>query len=769
MHWPEMRPRQPFTGLTLAAIAGIWMADRAALGPVVPAIVASALALWAIWRPRAWRCWLAMVAVFLSLHTLRHHGNPGRELARAFADGPQLVRATGIVQTEPELPAYYSPQVSCFFRLRLEAIELQGVHRESSALVNVAWAGPRPSYGDRLELLGSLRNLEPTRNPGQFDFTTYLQRQGIYSEIQVRFAEDGRIESHGHGWWLRSFAYQARHWIQQQLRRDFEDSPELTALIESMVLGMRGETPAETKELFQRTGTLHLFAVSGLNVAMLVLILRTLFRPLRIRGALAIGVIIIVLIFYAVVTGLSASCIRATIMGSLLLLAPLFDRKAVPYNSLTAAAFLILLWDTNQLFSPGFQFSFVLVLAIVYLAERIQAPLERRWKPDEFLPRQLWNRSQRWQSTLAHLGAGTVGVTGAAWLGSLPFTAGYFHLFSPISLVANFIAVVIAFLILALGVSSALAATFSTTLAVLFNNANWLAAQALLATVRFFAWVPGGHLYVEVPSLQPAPAAEITIFDLGEGGAVHLRSAGRDWLFDCGSNFAYDRTVLPYLRGRGVNRLDGLLFTHGDAQHLGGAFSALTDFRPKRLVESTLRDRSPTRSRFHQTLAAQHLGKTLHARGDAWLLSPAATARVLYPPAGLQRATADDKALVVRVEVAGRRLLFMADSGFGTEAWLLENETDLAADVLIKGHHDKDLSGTPDFLLRVAPQAVVCGQPAYGPAARAFQTWTDDVAARGFALFRQDRCGAVTLTIQPDGTLEARGFMNGQTFRSRAR
>jgi predicted membrane metal-binding protein len=77
------------------------------------------------------------------------------------------------------------------------------------------------------------------------------------------------------------------------------------------------------------------------------------------------------LVFYALITGLSASCLRACIMGAMVLAAYFFDRHPSPFNGIAAAAFAILAWDTNQLFSPGFQFSFVLVLVLLWLAERM--------------------------------------------------------------------------------------------------------------------------------------------------------------------------------------------------------------------------------------------------------------------------------------------------------------------------------------------------------------------------------------------------------------
>ena len=510
------------------------------------------------------------------------------------------------------------------------------------------------------------------------------------------------------------------------------------------------------------------FAVSGLNVAMLATIAWLILKPLRIGRKMSVVLIVPMLCGYALVTGLSASCVRATIMGALVLIAILFDRPGIVYNSLAAAAVGILAWDTNQLFIPGFQFSFLLVFTIVWLSRRIQRRCEPLGQPDAFIPRALWSWREKIVAGVWTLVSAALGVTLAAWVGSLFFTAGYFHLFSPAAIVANLLAVPLAFLVLALGVATLLVAPVWATGSLWFNNANWLCAKALLWVVRVFALVPGGHVYVELPRLGAAPACEFTVFDLDEGGATHLRAGGHDWLLDCGHAANYPRTILPYLRSRGINRLDGLLISHGDARHIGAAPDVVNDFAPRVIADSPLKDRSSARRALSSELAAKKLGKWMCCRGDVLAISAEAKLRVLFPPPGLVRNTADDKALVVRLECDGRRVLFMSDSGFATEQWLIQNEPDLRADLLVKGQHSRDFSGTSEFLARVQPPAVICSAPAFGAPARALDEWTQRVTARGIAVFRQDECGAGRVEIR-DGEINIRGFANAQTFSTRAR
>src|SRR4029079_823069 len=128
----------------------------------------------------------------------------------------------------------------------------------------------------------------------------------------------------------------------------------------------------------------------------------------------------------------------------------------------------------------------------------------------------------------------------------------------------------------------------------------------------------------------------LTALDIGDGAAIHLRNAAGDWLIDCGPAFRYAKVTLPYLRSRGVNELSGLFLTHGDAQHLGGGMDLLADFRPARVFDTPLKDRSMTRRKLHAQLGSMKMGESFLQSGDT--LSFAGTKlSVLFPPAGLVR------------------------------------------------------------------------------------------------------------------------------------
>lgn len=762
------KPRQPFTGLALSAAAGICVAECCAASPwvVVPLILVAGLILFR-W-PRTVPVLLFTAAAFYTLHLFNFHLGAGRALAAEIGTQSRVVQASGIVIDEPQATGASRWGARSRFHIRLEQITLDGTMRSCDAKVAAQWAGVPPAYGDRVKFTGNARGILQPRNPGQFDYASYLKRQDIYSEIRLQYPSDGSVLSSGHGNLLMEFAHQARRWMQSKLSLDLQDSPEIAGLIQSLVLGLKNETPEETRELFQRTGTMHLFVVNGLHVGLFALIAWVLIRPLGVTRRRSVFVIIPLLAFYALVTGLSPGSVRATIMAGIVLGAHLADRKSLSFNNLAAAAFGILLWDTNELFMPGFQFSFGVVFSIMLLAGRFQRFFARFGQPDPFVPRVLWTVWQQAGAVSSKVVAGLLGVSVSAWLGSLAFTVTYFHLLTPSALIANLFVVPAAFLVLGHGILTMTTALFSSTVAAIFNNTNWCVARLLLLVVQGFAHVPGSHVYVELPRFKESPVCEFTVFDLGAGGAIHLRAEGRDWLINTGNGFAYEGIVRNALRMRGVNRLDGLILTHGNAAHVGAATMALEDFNPLQIVDSALLDRSRSRRLFHAELASRALGKGIFERGDMLELSPRVHARILYPPAGIEARSSDDKCLVLQLDVCGSRVLLMANSGFFTEQWLVKNEPELRSDILIKGWHGSDLSGTPGFLDAVHPQLIICSAASFPESVSIPESWTADVAKRAIRLFRMDETGAVHVGITADDC-EVRAYLGESIFRTSRR
>jgi ComEC/Rec2-related protein len=481
----------------------------------------------------------------------------------------------------------------------------------------------------------------------------------------------------------------------------------------------------------------------------------------------ATALIIPLLFFYAAITGLHTASVRAAVMSALLLGGIFFDRKVLAFNSLAAAAFLILLFDSNQLFTSGFQLSFAVVGAIILLADPMFVRFERSIAPDPFLPRLLLSRMRRISAALARGLARGASVSLAAWIGSLALIYWYFHLITPVSLLANLVVVPIAYFVLALAMLSLIAAPISSGLSIIFNNANWLTSHAVLCLVHFFALLPGGHVYLPRFTERHAPIM-ITVLDEGTGGAARVRANNYDWLIDCGGQRNYEHTLKAFLHSNGINHIEGILLTHGDAQHIGGAADTVADFAAREIYDNPLDVRSAVQRRLSEALQLARIKPRHLVRGDSLFFGSDVRADIFYPTPDLKITAADDAPLIVQLVIENVRVLFESDAGANAEAALLEAGDNLQSDILIKGQHHSGGSGTAQFLEAVKPKVIIATSRPSPIAEQITEEWTKEIAQRGIKLFRQDQTGAVEIQFGNEGW-RARAYLTGETFRSSSR
>jgi beta-lactamase superfamily II metal-dependent hydrolase len=427
----------------------------------------------------------------------------------------------------------------------------------------------------------------------------------------------------------------------------------------------------------------------------------------------------------------------------------LLDRAPAPGNSLAAAALVLLGYDTNQLFQPGFQLSFAVVASIILLAPPLDRRLAARWRPDPFLPRKLYSFFQRGQARAGRLAASSLAVSASSWLGSLPLTVSFFHLVPVLAIPVNMIAVPLAFVVLSLAVLALLGGALAPVLAIIFNHANSVVTAVLLALVQWTAALPGAWFHLPPTFLQPP--ARLTVFDLSTGGAQLLRTRDAAWLFDTGTEHDARTVLEPALRAAGVGSLEAVVLTHGDNEHLGGAPHLLGEQIPRRWLTGVLRDRARSRNTLHQLLRERGLAKSLVLPGDRFRAGDDTTVTILHPAPADRARLADDQSIVARIDHGRFRILLMSDSGATVEDALARREAGgLRADILVLGRHKEDLFATGEFLAAVQPRVVILAprdpfrDGSDEPALRA------RLAATGAELFDQEECGAVIVTFRGD-------------------
>jgi ComEC/Rec2-related protein len=542
--------------------------------------------------------------------------------------------------------------------------------------------------------------------------------------------------------------------MEEILALDLPPGSDVLGVIRGITLGVTENTPEGFKDAFRFTGTMHLFAVSGLHVGMLAVIIWFALRALRLPQRVAIGVTIPALFFYVLVTGMKMGSIRSAVMASILLCGLLLYRRSPLINTLAAAAVFQLAWDPNALFSAGWQFSYSVVFAILLFAEPLEHWIESWCSRDPFLPPQLLSPGERIGFASWRHFSGLAAVSAAAWIGALIPTLAYFHLISFSAFGANLLAVPLAFGVLSLGAISLLFGTFSPWISGAFNNANWLLAKLLLMIVQTSAILPCNHWFVGPPA---SPEPMMTLLDLRGGSCAVIRDENQFALIDAGEKRNAYAEILPYLESLGANAIHSCLVTKSDAAHLGG----LPVLRKEIPITQLLLGGEPTRSVVANDILSSVSTECLPPWRET-LLTKHVSAEVLIGH--------DVRSRLVRISLGHLRILILpeGDSAF---LKLISDipDQELRADLLIMPLGDAEFASTLAFLGKVSTKAVITPVQPFRRNGVPSNEWKHLLGSMGISLFRQDECGAISMMPQQNSSQRMllpflKDFSSGKTW-----
>jgi len=808
--------------VALMFAGGILVLDVAPISPPVFALLgfAAVLAILALaWaRARPALVWVLLVSAGAA-NLARHKAVLSPHDLRSVAGAqPVIVAVRGTLSDTPSHRIYERNQEERWRTLaEIEVTEFRtknAAWRPASGRIAVSTPGVLPQIffgGRRVEVDGVLGPPHEPIAEGLFDYRRFLSHQGIYFQLQVSSANDWRLAPDAVMTAARPLADRFGDWAKAALARGLPVEDEPLRLLWAMTLGWKTALSGEVSEPFMRTGTMHIFAISGLHIALIAGMLVLLLQVLRVPRAWCGWVVIPLIWFYTGVTGWQASAIRSTIMMSVIIAGWALRRPGDLINSLAAAAFIILLWDPQQLFQAGFQLSFVVVFSLALftpligafhaplsnpdpsvplpLVQRIvrRIPFLRVIFPDPLLPDDLRSVWQRWLGIpLRWLFNGTA-TSLAAWLGSIPLIAYYFHLITPVGLLANLVIVPLSSVALACNMASLAVSALVPAAAELFNHAGWFFMWLMVRLSEQAAQTPGGCFYIAAPSFAGFAlyyalivsvmagwlfrprlrlwagsglailamvcftewqtgrrSARLTVIPLNGGEAAYFKPAGssNNLLIDCGNESSAGVVLKPFLQAQGVNHFATLLLTHGDINSVGGTRLIAERFPPRKILYSVTSFRS---SAYRETV--NHFSKTpglaqiIH-RGDT--LGPWED---LHPDDSDRFTQSDDSTVVLRGDIEGVRVLLLSDLGKRGQNALLNRSPNLRADILVSGLPNQSEPLAEALLDVLQPQLIVITDSEYPASQHASPRLRDRLAVRRVPVLYTSDTGAITLVL----------------------
>ncbi len=434
--------KYPFIRIVIPYALGIWVAWQTVFNIPITAIIAIlALLLAAAWivakfiKTYSLR-WVYGVLISLLLFfigsyqvEIRRLENQANHFMHHAANAELYVAR---IKTQPQQRAK-----SVKLQLDLVSIYEEGQKKDvdGKIIAYLPLSSTDVHYGDLLIFSKEPQELEPPHNPYQFDYKSYLARSGIAHQLFLK-EDEWQVVGKGYTNPLYSFAFRLRGHLLEALQKYGLDGDEYH-VASAILLGYDDQLPGYLRQSYTAAGGMHVLCVSGLHVGIVYLFFSFLLRfPGKNKNARLFKTVILLLIiwFYALLTGLAPSVIRAAIMFSFMLIGQSMQRKAYILNTLAASAFLILLFDPLTLYHIGFQLSYSAVIGIVSL----QKPIYRSIYIKNTLLDKAWE---------------AISVTLAAQLATTAFVLHYFGQFPTYFIISNLILAPLSFLIITIGMT----------------------------------------------------------------------------------------------------------------------------------------------------------------------------------------------------------------------------------------------------------------------------------------------------------------------------
>lgn len=620
--------------------------------------------------------------------------------------------------------------------------------------------------GDEIWIRGRLFTPDEPGNPGEFDYAGFLAKEKIRYILSADEEKDFKLVKKAAGINL------VFNYCREQTEKVVKDTlPDKEAgILLGMLLGKKEEiSPAEYRE-FQKSGIVHIFAVSGLHVGFLVLLTSFILSWLSLTpGAKTVGYYI-VLLLYGSIVGWPVSVIRAVIMALVMVTAFYLKRGSNPLNSLGLAGFIILLLDPYSLFKIGFQLSIAATWGLLYIYPQLKKTLG----------------CQKWWLDLLF-------IPFSAQLAVLPLIAYYFHLFTPAALITNiFVSYLAGGAIIAgfLGMISSLVFPF---LSPVFLYPAGFMIHIMQAVVKIANLIPFSYIWVKIPdiwlvifyyagvlilchallseykkgtwagalillaffvfllwppSYYNRGILEVTFVDVGQGDSIFIKTPqGKFILLDGGGSRlteVEERKLLPFLHSRGINRFYMLINSHPDIDHLKGLEKVAKEHKTHFLCIPASLAAVPEYQDIKSAVLNQE-GKVLYLRrGQEIYVEKDLVLEIMHPGGKYSGGKYNDYSLVIYMKYRDFSILLVGDIEEKGIKELLAKGGFKTADVVKVPHHGSRGSLSPEFYDQVDPRLAVIsvGKNNFGhPHAEVLDLLQD----KKIKILRTDHNGAITL------------------------
>lgn len=592
-------------------------------------------------------------------------------------------------------------------------------------------------YGQWFSFSGTLLKTAAPLNPGEFDYGRYLRYKGINGQIFVSGEGGLKVVKSTLGNPLFYLAIKIKHHLAENIENAV--GSQWSGLVQGMLLGGRQGIEETVLEDFNRIGLVHILSVSGFQVALILVALQKTGEWFGLAERSKLGLVILGIGGYCLITGMEASVVRAGIMAVFAVVGKTLNRHKDWASALAIAALILVVNRPTVLSEPGFQLSFIATWTILYIFPVLDGGLQQLgWSP--------WLRS-------------TLGLPVAVQVGTWPIIAYHFNTFSWLSILGNTLLAWLVVPITWVGIAGLVCSGLVGLVGQELLQLATLGTQWLVAGANLLAQIPWGNYHVASPApwlvlayfvllvayvtyltqrnwrirvrgliwrneklvvgalvltllikssmmLLTSSPLEVTFLAVGQGDALVIKTPdGKAILLDTGGKSPGGertdpgaRVVVPYLKSQGIDRLDGIILSHPDGDHINGLTAVIKSFPDTKVWVSPYFGQQPLGQQYLRELNNNKIPVHTLQGGHQLKLADQVYLKVLQPYQGNEVASDSDSnnnSLVLKLTYGARSFVFTGDA----EAEALQtlvSRASMTTDVLKVPHHGAKSSFSPE-------------------------------------------------------------------------
>lgn len=692
----------------------------------------------------------------------------------------------GTIVSDPQEKEYKTKYI-----LKIDTINSNKKYKNTKVILYTKKGKETLKYGDKIELVGNFKLAQERRNPGGFDYRFYLKTKKIYGIVTTKNTK--RLKENNVNI-ISMIANKTANVIKNQSKKLLENKK--ACLLIGLLIGDTDEIDEETKEDFRNSNLTHMLAVSGLHVSYVLLAVNYIITKVKIHKKLSKIIVMLLILFFILVTGATPSVLRAGTMTIYLILGGIFYRRISVFSSLNLSLLVIIIMNPYCLFDVGLQLSYAGTIGIVYLYPVIKE--------------KIYNK------------ANSILITISANIVIIPIIMYNFNTISLTFFISNLLAGPIIGIIIILGFSIIIISLIFFPIANIFSKILNLLIILFLNTAKTCANLPFSKIFIITPTLKfiflyycllvfiiikeriqirisiklknkviailiilviinpikyfsniKQSNLKIYFVDVGQGDSTCIVTPkNKVILIDGGGNSKdenYDigkQTLLPYLLDKKINKIDYCIVSHFDSDHCGGLMYILKNLKVKNIIIGKQYEEYENYKEFIKIAKDKKINIRVVEAGEKITIEKNLYIDILWPinreKMVIQNAI-NNNSLVFKLRYINFSMLFTGDIEEIAEKEILdkykENTEFLKSTILKVAHHGSKTSSAKEFINIVKPKYAVIGVGKDNKFGHPSNVTIENLKTINTEIYRTDEMGEISINVNIKGNINIEEFI----------